>query len=166
MNDLRGDDWTDKNIAWKSDREEKFVALTPAQIEDAGYSTVGPNGPLPRVDDEHFMVWMRTAALPTFKKLHHKILGTSLKAGDRLVIHIKDSYDVKQFGGEKHIVLSTTSWLGGKNDFLGFAYIIVGTLCLLLASAFFIKHKVSPRKLGDMQYFNWPGRKTGASPAN
>jgi len=45
----------------------------------------------------------------------------------------------------------------GKNDFLGVAYLVVGAICLLLAAAFGLKHHFSPRPLGDMKYFNWPG---------
>ena len=82
------------------------------------------------------------------------------------------------------MVISTVSWLGGKNDFLGYAYIAVGSICIVLALAFLVKHIVSPRyiichwllpievfllyfsershalklydrPLGDMRYFNF-----------
>merc|ERR1711916_319027 len=78
-----------------------------------------------------------------------------LKAGSRLLFQVLNVYNVSQFDGEKAIVLSTTSWLGGKNSFLGWAYIVVAILCILLAAGFAIKAKVSPRPLGDMAYFQW-----------
>jgi len=52
-------------------------------------------------------------------------------------------------------VLSTVSWFGGKNDFLGIAYIVVGSICLALALAFAAKQAISPRKLGDTRYLGW-----------
>ena len=42
-------------------------------------------------------------------------------------------YPVDAFDGTKHIVLSEKSWLGGKNNFLGIAYIIVGALSIVSA---------------------------------
>jgi hypothetical protein len=45
--------------------------------------------------------------------------------------------------------------LGGKNYFLGIAYLIVGIISILLAVAFFVKHKANPRKLGDSEYLVW-----------
>lgn len=144
--------WDETGIAWPSDKNDKFKARALKDDEVA----IGPSGHPINVDDEHFIVWMRTAALPTFKKLFGKI-GDKLKKNDVIQIQVNDSFPVTGFGGEKRIVLSTTSWLGGKNDFLGWAYIAVAILCLVLALGFGIKHKISPRPLGDMKYFNWPG---------
>ena len=107
------------------------------------------------MNDEDFIVWMRTAGLPTFKKLYRKI-DFDLKKGDTLTVYALNYYPVDSFSGQKAIVFSTTSWLGGKNSFLGWAYVIVGIVCFFLAIAFGIKHAVSPRPLGDMRAFNWP----------
>jgi uncharacterized membrane protein SirB2 len=52
-------------------------------------------------------------------------------------------------------VISTISWFGGKNDFLGIAYIVVGSICLALAIAFAAKQAIHPRKLGDTRYLGW-----------
>jgi len=72
-------------------------------------------------------------------------------------VFIVNNYKTSDFSGQKAVVLSTTSWIGGKNDFLGIAYLTVGCLCVLLGLIFLIKHLVSPRPLGDMHYLNWPG---------
>lgn len=53
---------------------------------------------------------------------------------------------------DKAVVITTTNWLGGKNYFLGWSYIVVGIICLLFAIAFIVKQLTCPRKLGDVKY--------------
>ena len=61
-------------------------------------------------------------------------------------------YPVSSFGGTKAVVLSTTSWIGGRNLFLGYAYVVVGAVCVVLAVCFFIKHRMTQRPLGHADY--------------
>jgi hypothetical protein len=68
---------------------------------------------------------------------------------------IFSDFPVAGYDGTKSIVISTTSWLGGKNTFLGTAYITVGTICIVLGIVFLLKHQISPRKLGDHTYLSW-----------
>jgi len=98
------------------------------------------------VSNQEFIVWMRTSGLPTFRKLH-RIIKTDLKAGDVLTFHINNVFPVSGFSGKKKLVLSTTTWIGGQNDFLGWAYIVVAIICLLLAMGFGIKQIVDPREV-------------------
>lgn len=65
-----------------------------------------------------------------------------------MVAHL--DYPVKQFSGTKSIVISTVSWIGGKQPFLGWAYIAAAILCVVLAIAGLVRHLIKPRKLGDM----------------
>ena len=53
---------------------------------------------------------------------------------------------------DKAVVITTTNWLGGKNLFLGWSYIVVGVICLLFAIVFIVKQLTCPRKLGDVKY--------------
>lgn len=54
------------------------------------------------VEDEHFIVWMRTAALPNFRKLYAKI-NTDLEAGSVLAIDVDGNFEVNSFGGKKYL---------------------------------------------------------------
>ena len=76
------------------------------------------------VTNEHFVVWMRTAGLPNFRKLYGKI-EQDLEAGTTLTFDVVASFPVTAFGGKKFVVISTTSWFGGKNPFLVSASTIV-----------------------------------------
>jgi len=130
-------------IAWKTDIENKFSNPHP---------NVTGIRIIPDFKDPDFAVWMRTAGLPTFRKLY-RIINTDLVGDYRVYIH--NTYEVTNFTGHKFVVLSTTSWLGGKNPFLGYAYIIVGAVCILLAVIFGIKQAISPRATGDTAYLEW-----------
>uniref|UniRef100_A0A7S1XPZ0 Cell cycle control protein 50A n=1 Tax=Phaeomonas parva TaxID=124430 RepID=A0A7S1XPZ0_9STRA len=110
--------------------------------------------PVEGVNNEHFIVWMRTAGLPQFRKLYGRI-EQDISEGTQLTFQITPRFIVDEFDGKKFLVVSTTTWFGGRNPFLGIAYIVVGAICLALALLFFAKHAISPRKLGDTRYLVW-----------
>lgn len=56
-------------------------------------------------------------------------------------------FDTTPFSGRKSVVISTASWLGGKNPFLGYSYIVVGVLCLICAVIFIAKQVIAPRSV-------------------
>lgn len=89
-------------------------------------------------------MWMRTAALPTFRKLFGKI-EVDLKEGATINVVLENNYNTYSFNGKKKLVLSTASWLGGKNNFIGIAYLAVGGLCFVLAVTFTLIYLVKPR---------------------
>ena len=114
------------SIAWKSDIDKKY-APTPAENLH--------NVRLPEEDDlvtdPDFVVWMRTAAMDKFRKLY-RVIETPLEAGEYTVV-VNNNYDVTYFGGEKAVLLSQTTILGGPNTRLGYGYVIVGAVCVLVA---------------------------------
>ncbi len=111
--------------------------------------------------DEHFQNWMRTAGLPTFTKLYGRNDNDDMQPGIyRVVIglsvsdipifrffvltQIKD-FPVLPYKGTKSFVISTASWIGGKNPFLGWAYVASACLFILLAILGTARHLIKPR---------------------
>ena len=94
--------------------------------------------------DEHFIVWMRPAGLPDVQKLWGRIENNDLKKGDNLSFQIENNYDVSYYEGQKAIFLSTVNTFGGKNDFLGIAYLVMGGIsilaCILFPALYYSKN--------------------------
>jgi cell cycle control protein 50 len=43
------------------------------------------------------------------------------------------------------MVISTRTLMGGRNNFLGIAYVVVGGVCILLGVLFTVTHLLKPR---------------------
>uniref|UniRef100_A0A8B9L260 Cell cycle control protein n=1 Tax=Astyanax mexicanus TaxID=7994 RepID=A0A8B9L260_ASTMX len=149
-----------KGIAWWTDKHVKFrnppgnndnLTITfqdttkPVNWHKPVYE-LDPNDPDNNgFINEDFIVWMRTAALPTFRKLYRIIqknkdnMTPTLPRGN-YSLEIAYNYPVRSFDGRKRMILSTISWMGGKNPFLGIAYITVGSVCFFLGVVLLIIH--------------------------
>eukprot|EP01080_Neovahlkampfia_damariscottae_P005049 gene5049-8645_t len=121
-------------IAWLSDRQYKFKPAAAGYMSypNSYYNESGHI--IPQTNDTDLMVWMRTAALPNFRKLY-RIVSEPLNAGT-YVMDIVQNYPVSSFNGKKRFIITTTSWIGGKNIFLAVCYLVIGGLCLILALLF------------------------------
>lgn len=144
-----------KGIAWKSDRQYKFGSdVYPKNFQSGVIGGAKLNEKIPLSEQEDLIVWMRTAALPNFRKLYGKI-EEDLDANQKITVAIQNNYNTYSFDGNKKLVLSTTGWIGGKNDFIGVAYVTVGGLCIVLAISFIILYIIRPRHIGDPSYLSW-----------
>ncbi|CAG7852155.1 Meiotically up-regulated gene 89 protein [Serendipita indica DSM 11827] len=156
-------------IAWPGEKR-KYAANSGYQLSQIvpppNWHERWPQGyteqnPPPNLNtDEHFQNWMRTAGLPTFSKLYGRNDNEPMLKGT-YEMDVYMNFPVSQFGGTKSVVISTVSWIGGKNPFLGYAYIAAAGLFILLAVIGLVWHCLKPRKLGDMNLLSWnqpPGR--------
>lgn len=97
--------------------------------------------------NEHFIVWMRTAAQPGFKKIWGYIRD-GLEAGEH-IIEIDNQYEVSTFHGQKFIIMSTMSKFGGNNRNLAISYMVTAVVCLLLSFSFCIIDKNIKKFISD-----------------
>ena len=109
------------------------------------------------VDNEHFIVWMRPAALPTFRKLY-AVINTDLPASVPITITVQARFPTALFGGSKSLVVSTLGWTGGKNPFLGVAYLVVGSISCALALVF-LRAWCKGRSMGNAAALVWTPRR-------
>lgn len=150
-------------IAWSSDKElygkTKYtfdqVVPPPNWVKQYANGTYNSQEDLPDLEHmENFQVWMRTAGLPVFSKLYQRNDNTTMPSGDYRV-NITMNFPVQEYGGKKKILISTRTVAGGKNPFLGIAYVVVAGICVVLGAIFTITHLIRPRKLGDHTYLTW-----------
>lgn len=152
-------------IAWNSDVEVKFSNKVypenfPNNVDNRTEKRRFPVGgarldpALPLSADENLMVWMRAAPMPRFRKLYGRIQH-NLHAGQVIRVGIANVYNTYSFKGSKSVVLSTASFLGGKNPFLGRVYLAMGVLCMLMALASILVQVRHPRELGDRSRLTW-----------
>lgn len=137
--------YTDKNVKFRNPKREN---LTLAQVFNGTVRPLYWQQPVYKLDaddpnnngfiNDDFIVWMREAAFPNFKKLFGFLDRSNdpfkggLPAGN-YTIDISYNFPVQPFQGKKEVVLTTLTWFGGQNHFLPIAYLVTSSLILLIA---------------------------------
>lgn len=98
------------------------------------------------------MIWMRTSPLPTLLKLYAKSLDP-VPAGD-LTINITNNYPTDLFHGEKYIIITNLSLIGGKNPILAILYLVVASIQIIFGFIIIFTRIFCPRNIGDLSSFN------------
>jgi len=116
--------------------------------------------PLEGVRNEHFLVWMQTMATSNFRKIYGRI-DEDAAAGSVITFKIRCNFAVNSNKGKKFLVVSTTSWFGGKRNSMGIYMIILGSISGGIGVLFFAKnlHSCSRREIGDLDRLNRPMRR-------
>jgi LEM3 (ligand-effect modulator 3) family / CDC50 family len=110
--------------------------------------------PLEGITNEHFMIWMRTSALPTFRKLYGRIYR-DFKKGEAVTFEVEANFEVRSFNADKAIIITKQGQFGAKNSGLGIAYITIGSMCLFFGFLFTVKQLILPRPLGTRKALGW-----------
>lgn len=110
--------------------------------------------PLVGIEDEHFIVWMRTQSLPKFRKLYGRISSNFFK-NDVITFQVEANFEVRSFNANKAIIITSSAQFGAKNGTLGIAYVVVGSLSLFLGILFCAKQVFLPRQLGHPKKLGW-----------
>ncbi len=123
----------ENNIAFKADKENHFK-----NSQDLNKQWIN-------MTDEHFIVWMRPAAFPNFRKLWGRI-NQDLNESEEFTLKVENNYDVSGFNGKKYFILSEINKLGQNNILMGGCYIIVGGSSIILALIFSIGYNLQKNR--------------------
>ncbi|PNY28234.1 Uncharacterized protein TCAP_01833 [Tolypocladium capitatum] len=169
-NETRAYNMSTTGIAWDSDKDlygpTKYnisQIIPPPNWQKRYPNNYTDSNPPPNLKNwEAFQVWMRTAGLPAFSKLYQRNDKDAMGNG-RYQVVVDDHFPTLEYKGTKSIIITTRTVMGGRNPFLGIAYIAVGGVCIILGAIFTVTHLIKPRKLGDHTYLSWnnaPAAKT------
>lgn len=117
-------------IAWNTDKQNKFKNI------DLSRQWLN-------MEDERFITWMKIAPFSKFRK-SWGIINEDLPPGQYSVT-IYNLWDSYTFNGKKWFVVADTNGLAGRNQFLGYSYIGVGALSIILCTAFIFRKLRRPK---------------------
>lgn len=167
--------WSEKNIAWPGEKRKYVTKpgynvseIVPPPFWHDRFPNGYTDDNLPDLKtDEHFQNWMRIAGLPTFAKLWGRNDSMALAPGRyQMTINLSEcllsvqrcsgavaevgaslsiDFPVTEYKGTKSIVISSAAWMGGKNPFLGWAYVGGSGLLLLLGFVVAVINCIKPR---------------------
>lgn len=156
-----------KGIAWPSDKKFKF-RNPPGDLKEAFKNfekpihwrkhiwELDPDDPSNNgLQNEDFIVWMRTAALPNFRKFYRIINHTEtpfefgLPKGN-YILNVVYTYPVTAFKGSKSLIITTASALSGKNMYLGVLYIIIGFVLIIAGVVLLVIHTKYGKRAAEL----------------
>lgn len=154
--------FTDKGISWDGEKGHLFNPINDKYKGLSRWMLTGVQGEFfpGELENEHFIVWMRTSNNPTFKKLYAKTT-TEIPEG-KLDVGVTCNFDKSIFSGERYIAIVKPSLFGGKNkplyiaSFILSAFLLIGTIIFAVIPSNRTEHinemtgSITPAELEDL----------------
>lgn len=147
----------DTNIAWSGDRDHLYGDVLPINYNTEPAYRGGNTTVLPLNQNEHWMVWQRPGGKKEVQKLYGQI-DQPIPEGSSVQLTVFNKYNTYAFGGSKRVIITTNSWVGGRNMVLPIIYLIMAGLCYFGALFFFVGYDLGwiwKRQPGTEDDFSW-----------
>ncbi|EAY23315.1 hypothetical protein TVAG_186230 [Trichomonas vaginalis G3] len=123
--------FSETNIAWKGEIDKLYKNLNDGYTGKSRWMLEGLQSQYfpGEIRNEHFMVWMRPANSPNFKKLFAHTDKTIPKG--QFNVSVSCNYLRNNFFGERYVSLIKPGILGGKNKTLFISDFVLCGFCMI-----------------------------------
>ncbi|KDD75013.1 LEM3/CDC50 family protein [Helicosporidium sp. ATCC 50920] len=145
------------DLAWPSDSDRLYGPVPAENFNDDPASRGGGTISTVLNQAQAWMVWQRPGGKPNVQKPYAQI-NEVLPAGSWIRLSVTARYDTYAWQGQKSVTVTTNSWMGGRNLFLGVVYVAAGGVAWLAGLALFLAHDLNlakRRRYADLGELSW-----------